>query len=178
MTDADGSCATVRRVYRVDGLEVAVLTCDEPGCPVAITWQAVDLLSTTEQPAAFPDHAERTQELTALELAVVRGTANQSQVARYRELRSMLDPYSTAEVHLHWALIADVVEGDQVSYPPHRVLGTVTDPDAMPNGVVRAYMRVRIDAEHLKADAALRRAHPDGTVLLSATTLHPTLGLL
>lgn len=177
VTGPDGACATVRRVYRVGGLDVAVLTCRASGCRGVGIWaEPVDLLATGEQPATFPDFAALVEEMTGLEMAVLYGKADEAQLARYKELRDLHAPYARAGVDLHQALTDRVSAGDRVVHAG--MFGTVVDPDARPNGMVRTFMLVRLDKRHLRKDRALRRAHPDRTVLLSALTLWPTLGLL
>ncbi|MEY9842484.1 hypothetical protein [Streptacidiphilus sp. EB103A] len=169
----NGASGTVRRVFRVEGIEIALLT----DAAVARVWaEPVDLLATGGRAAAVADFAERWQELGRAEAAVFEGDAGQ--LARYRELSAALTPFTRARTRLRRALIEQAAAGDRVAYPLHGLLGTIVDPHSRPGGELRTDMLLRLDERHLREDPALRGHHRDGLLEVGVLLLWPTLGLL
>ncbi|MFJ4680574.1 hypothetical protein [Kitasatospora sp. NPDC088783] len=168
-TGPDSASGTVRAVYRVDGMDVALLSDERSGAFHAV---AVDLLSTDRAPAAFPGYEELQREFSQVEEMVFDSEGTQG-VDRYRELSALLTPFNRARAHLHTALIERAEEGDAVAYPLHNFSGTVVDPDSRPNGVRRTAMLIRLDARHLADDPDLRKQHPGGLIEVSTGLLWP-----
>ncbi|MEY9839406.1 hypothetical protein [Streptacidiphilus sp. EB103A] len=175
----DGTSGTVRLVYRVDALDVALLTCRKPDTGAwTIYTEPLDLLAVDGRPARVPEFAARRDELCDLEFSVLQGKASEQDVERYKEARSFCTPYLNAAPELHWALIEQVKAGDRVLYPLQDLHGTVVDPDTVPGLGLRTQMLVRLDQRHLDEDRLLREQNPDGLALLPTPFLIPTLGLL
>ncbi|MFF9076260.1 hypothetical protein ACF1A9_28810 [Streptomyces sp. NPDC014872] len=173
VTDLVGRQGVVRRVYEVDAVQVAILTAavsDPDACPI---WdEPLDLLARDGEKAAFADYSQQADEVGRLEMAVLRGDASAAETNRYRALRNRVARYPQAQSSLHFALIAQVREGDRVIDYLKNWQGTVLDPDPLPRMSFRPKMTVRLDEAHRD------ERWPDGIVDLWTVTLYPALGLL
>ncbi|MFJ9380156.1 hypothetical protein [Streptomyces sp. NPDC101455] len=173
MTDLDGRRGVVRHLYRVDTVEVAILTAVVPAPQACPIWDTpVDLLARDGEEAAVPNFRQQSDELSDLEIRVLHGCASETDTTRCNALRERLVPYFEAGISLHSRLIAQVKPGDRVvDYLTNRQ-GTGLDPDPRPRFSVRHTMTVQLDEVHRC------KTWPDGITDLSTVVLYPTLGLL
>ncbi|MFG2210916.1 hypothetical protein [Streptomyces sp. NPDC048638] len=183
VTDHLGRPATVRRLYDVDGENVAVLTSDLPTAEGgdAIYSEHAGLLATADQPPAFPDYQTRWKQLTTLENALYQDDATEDDARRFRALADTLRPFQHSRLRLKMALLADAQSGDRVYLTGRGLFATILDPDPYNESAddgVRLNLRARLDETHLRDNPHLRNAHPDGILDLSTLRLFPTLGLI
>ncbi|MER0477068.1 hypothetical protein ABR737_01615 [Streptomyces sp. Edi2] len=177
-TGPRGRTGTVRQVYDVEGVHVAVLTADDADIYNRPIWnEPVDLLATGTSPAAVPDFSDRLSEFTRLEVTLVRGSPSEAENERFGALRESLSPYLAAGPRLRRALIEQVQPGDRV-VASQNWRATVLDPDLEPQLPLRTRMRVRVDARHVQADPMMRERYADGVIDLAPSILVPTLGLI
>lgn len=184
VTDHEGQTGTVRRVYAVGTIPVAILTGHRTDTSThdPTIWEApVDVLSTAKTPARVPDYRALLDERASLEVRVVMSQATDDEETRHRALSDCIRPYTDALACLSETLHIQIEAGDRVLLFTQGLYATVLDPD--PDGFrddspVSPRMRVRLDERHLRERPALREQYPDGVVVVTTPFLWPTLGLL
>lgn len=142
----NGESGTVRRVYQVGEVLVAVLTSGDQQAPEQVWAEALDVLGLNGEPPREAGFRLRQDEFADLEVLICGGSAEEAQIERYSELRTQITRYLDAPALLHLALIEQVQAGDRVVYAPERLLGTVVDPDPVPGLPIRCTMTVRLDS--------------------------------
>ncbi|MER5985585.1 hypothetical protein [Streptomyces sp. NPDC001787] len=172
-TDPYGRTGTVRRVFQVGPVQVAVLTDSTPeACPI---WDTpVDLLARDGSAAAFPEYREQSRTMDGLRLHMLSNGTSGAVKDRYHVLLERLAPYSKAQHSLHRFLTGRLVVGDRVIDTYKGRQGTLLDPNPEPLPHITDPMIVHFE----KPPSCDDQRWPDGIAFLSIQGLYPSLGLL